>query len=258
MLELENIFYEIGNKYILEGVNLKIPSGIIHSIIGVNGTGKTTLAGLIMGLEGYKPRKGKIIFNGIDITEYSVTERAKLGITLAWQIPAYFEGITVFEYLTLGNADEKHFESAKRYLTTVGLQPEKYLGRVIDETLSGGERKRIELASVLSMHPRVVILDEPDSGIDMASIDAIQNAILSFKENGALVILITHNEIMASMGDEVSLLCEGTILKTGDAKTVSSFFKEYCYDCYSYNNPNCDERRIETPYYHDPAVVKEE
>ncbi len=257
ILELKNIFYSIGKRDILEGVNPEIAPGIIHSIIGVNGTGKTTLAGLIMGLEGYRPRKGRIIFNGIDITDYSVTDRARLGITLSWQIPAYFEGVTVYEYLTLGKNDEREIEDAEKYLSSVGLKTEKYMSRVIDESLSGGERKRIELASVLSVHPKVVILDEPDSGIDMASIDAIQSAILSFKREGASVILISHNKEMAGMGDVVSLLCEGTILKTGDANTVSSFFKEYCYDCYSYDDPRCAEKISAIPAYSNATSLEE-
>ncbi len=240
MLELKNIFFSAGNKNILEGLNLNVPDGKIYSIIGVNGTGKTTLAGVIMGLEGYKPNKGHIIFNGTDITNYTVTERAKLGITLAWQIPAFFEGVTVYEYLTLKNGNNKPEE----YLSFVGLNPDKYLGRIIDESLSGGERKRIELASVLSVNPKLVILDEPDSGIDMASIDAIRNVIFSFKKRGASVLLITHNEEMASIGDVVSLLCEGIILKQGNPYDVSNYFKSYCYDCSSRENSKCQDAEM--------------
>ncbi|RKX83982.1 MAG: ABC transporter ATP-binding protein [Spirochaetes bacterium] len=237
MLELKNIFYSVDNKDILEGLNLTVPDGEIYSIIGVNGTGKTTLAGIIMGLEGYKPDKGSIIFNGSDITDYSVTERAKLGITLAWQIPAFFEGVTVYEYLSLKDGNGK----PEDYLDFVGLNPDKYLGRIIDESLSGGERKRIELASVLSVNPKLVILDEPDSGIDMASIDAIRNVIFSFKKAGASILLITHNEVMASMGDVVSLLCEGIIIKQGNPYEVSNYFKTYCYDCTSMDDPKCED-----------------
>ena len=242
MLVLKNIFYSVDNKDILEGLNLTVPDGEIYSIIGVNGTGKTTLAGIIMGLEGYKPNKGSIIFNGYNITDYSVTERAKLGITLAWQIPAFFEGVTVYEYLSLKNSKGK----PEDYLDFVGLNPDKYLGRIIDESLSGGERKRIELASVLSVDPKLVILDEPDSGIDMASIDAIRNVIFSFKKAGASVLLITHNEEMASIGDVVSLLCEGVIIKQGNPNDVSNYFKAYCYDCSSKNDPKCkdDEKAV--------------
>lgn len=244
MLELKNIFYTVNNKDILEGLNLTVPDGQIYSIIGVNGTGKTTLAGVVMGLEGYKPDKGRLIFNGTDITDYSVTERAKLGITLAWQIPAFFEGVTVYEYLTLRNGKNK----PEDYLDFVGLNPDKYLGRIIDESLSGGERKRIELASVLSVNPKLVILDEPDSGIDMASIDAIRNVIFSFKKAGASVLLITHNEAMASMGDVASLLCEGIIVKQGDPYDVRKYFKSYCYDCSSKDDPKCkdDEQEVRT------------
>ncbi len=227
MLELKDIHYNAGEKEILRGINLVIGEGEIHSIIGVNGTGKTTLAAIIMGLNGYSPDKGRIIFNGKNIIDLSITERAKLGITLAWQIPANFEGITVREYLSI----KKNSADPKKALKLVGLNPDLYLDRVVDENLSGGERKRVELASVLSIKPKLVILDEPDSGIDMASIAAIKKMIRSFKKMGASVLLITHSEEMAKIGDSVALLCNGKIVKEGNVKEVTEFFKRYCKEC---------------------------
>jgi len=150
-----------------------------------------------------------------------------LGITLAWQSPVTFEGIMVREYLSIGESKN----NAEKLLKFVGLNPNLYLDRVVDENLSGGERKRIELASVFSIRPKIVVLDEPDSGIDMASISAIRNGIRSFKKIGTSTVLITHNEEMAKIGDKVSLLCNGEILKEGTTEEVIKFFKKHCKSC---------------------------
>jgi len=227
MIELKNIHYSVERKDILRGINLVIREGKIHSIIGVNGTGKTTLAAILIGLNGYKPSRGKVLFKGKDITNLSTTERAKLGITLAWQIPANFEGITVREYLSI----KKNSVDPEKNLKLVGLNPNLYLDRTVDENLSGGERKRIELASVFSIKPKLVVLDEPDSGIDIASISAIKKMIRSFKKIGGSVLLITHSVGMARIGDSVALLCNGKIVKEGNEKEVTAFFKKYCKEC---------------------------
>ncbi len=178
-----------------------------------------------MGLEGYKPTKGKIIFNGIDITKMSITERARMGITLAWQNPATFEGVTVEKYLSLHGFDPK------KALKMVGLNPREYLKRIIDENLSGGERKRIELASVISMKPKLAILDEPDSGIDFISIRKMKSTIEKIRSLGSSILLITHNEDMLMVCDRASLLCNGQIIKTGSPREIARFFKEHCKRC---------------------------
>ncbi len=227
ILEIKNLQFKVGNKEIFKDLNLFIRKGEIRSIIGVNGTGKTTLAAMIMGLEGYRPSNGNIFFDGNEITNFSVTKRAKLGITLAWQSPAIFEGITVREYLSISASNN----SPEDLLKFVGLTPGLYLDRVVDENLSGGERKRVELASVFSIRPKIVILDEPDSGIDMASINAIRNVIMSFKKLGTSTVLITHNEEMAKIGDKASLLCNGEVLKEGTQEEVVKFFKKHCQVC---------------------------
>ena len=227
IFETVGLGYSIGDKRILDGLDLSVGRGEIHSIMGVNGTGKTTLASVIMGLEGYRPTSGKIMFMGEEITGLSATERGKRGISLAWQIPAYFEGITVREYISLKNRGT----DVPKLLKMVGLNPARYMGRKVDESLSGGERKRIELAAVMAVSPKLVVLDEPDSGIDLASIGVITGLIRKFKENGASVLLITHNEKMASMGDVVSLLCGGKIVKQGKAEDMAGFFERYCRGC---------------------------
>jgi len=227
IFEARGLSYRIGNKQILDGLDLTVDEREIHSIMGVNGTGKTTLASVIMGLEGYSPTAGELLFSGEDITRLSVTERGKRGISLAWQIPANFEGITVKDYLTLRNKGT----DVGALLKNVGLSPELYSGREVDESLSGGERKRIELAAVMAGKPRLVVLDEPDSGIDIASIGIITKFIGQLKQNGASVLLITHNEKMASLGDRVSLLCGGKIVKEGKASQMAGFFEKYCKGC---------------------------
>ena len=151
----------------------------IHAFLGANGSGKTTLAYLLMGCEGYAPTSGTVLFKGADLLSLKMHERAKSGLTLAWQEPARFEGITVREYLTLGRSES----DPKPVLVQVGLDPDRYLNRRVDKALSGGERHRIELASVLSMKPTLAILDEPAAGIDMLSMNHIID-IIRAKERG--------------------------------------------------------------------------
>ncbi|MCD6245682.1 ABC transporter ATP-binding protein [candidate division WOR-3 bacterium] len=227
IFRIEDLHFEKGGKEILKGVNLAVKKNSIHTIIGVNGTGKTTLASLIMGLEGYIVKSGKILFEGEDISKLSITERAKKGITLGWQIPTSFEGITVREYLNINNKDLKPEES----LQLVGLNPTKYLPRLVNEELSGGERKRIELSSILSMKPKFAVLDEPDSGIDINSIHYIKKALLKLLEMGSTVLIISHNEFIADFSDKVSLLCGGQIIKEGKNKEVIDYFKNHCMSC---------------------------
>lgn len=224
ILEIKDIHYRTKNKKILNGVNLKVRRNEVLSIIGVNGTGKTTLASILTGIN--KPKKGKLIFEGKDITNFSMTKRARLGVTLAWQMPAVFDGISVRDYVSLGGKIKP-----EKCLKLVGLNPDPYLDRMVDGSLSGGERKRIELASVISMNPKLTILDEPDSGIDMASIDVIKKAIKTLKKMKTSVILITHSEEMARIGDRAALLCNGKIVKKGDVRDITKFFKKHCKKC---------------------------
>lgn len=242
MLKLRDIELRVGDKTILHGVRLDVAEAEIHSILGANGTGKSTLAAVIMGLSGYRPTAGRIYFRGEDITELSVTERARRGITLAWQEPARFEGLTVREYLEIGRrASGDSPWSPKECLAKVGLDPDRYLHRAVDATLSGGERRRIELASVLAMKPRLVMLDEPDSGIDALSIDYIVDVIRTLSRAGSSVLLITHHEEVAAIADRASSLCGGTILKTGDPTAIARFFRNHCRECLHVNQPRVEE-----------------
>jgi Fe-S cluster assembly ATP-binding protein len=231
LLELKQISYEVGpegSQPILSGLSLAIEAGEIHALLGTNGTGKSTLAYLIMGCDGYCPLSGEIRFNGPCINDLKIHERARLGITMAWQEPVRFEGISVRDYLSLKSRDA----DPAPFLEMVGLNPALYLGRMVDKSLSGGERKRIELASVLALHPRLAVLDEPDSGIDMLSTQDIINVINAFKRDGASVLLITHREEIAMISDRASQLCNGKIVCSGTPEKVAEHYKaRHCLTC---------------------------
>jgi Fe-S cluster assembly ATP-binding protein len=239
ILTLKNLILSRDGKKILHGVNLEIRDREIHSIIGANGAGKSTLAYALMGLEGYDCEDGSIIFDGEDISKLSITERARKGITLAWQEPARFEGLKVRDYLSIGarNCGGVTETQLREALQKVDLLPEKYLDREVGEALSGGERKRIELASIITMKPKLAILDEPDSGIDVVSLREIVTLIHAFKVNGSSVLVITHREEIAAASDRASLMCEGAILRSGDPQEISEFFKNRCIPCDSRINP---------------------
>jgi Fe-S cluster assembly ATP-binding protein len=236
MLEVQNLQLTLNGNSIINGLDLHVDRGEIHGILGENGTGKTTIANLIMGTNNYKPTAGKIIFEGQDIAGLSVSQRAQKGITLAWQEPARVEGLTVRDYLALsrhnGQADQ-----LERFLLMVGLEPAQYLDRDIDATLSGGERKRIEMASVLAMRPKLAILDEPDSGIDIVALPLLLNSIIEMNKQGSSVLLITHSERVTEISHRVSILCAGTIIRTGAPAETSLWFKDNCRTCLHINEP---------------------
>ena len=221
LLEIRNLCFQIDQRKILDELSLEIGENEIHVLLGTNGCGKSTLAYLILGCEGYLPSSGEIFFAGSRIDSLKIHERAQLGITLAWQEPARFEGISVADYLSLGQQSGELFE----YVIRVGLSPEQYINRMVDKTLSGGQRKRIELASVLALKPKLAILDEPDSGIDLLSVQEIVDVIYSFKAFQASVLLITHREEIARIADRASQLCGGRIVFSGSPLEVAEHYK---------------------------------
>ncbi|MDH5202724.1 MAG: ABC transporter ATP-binding protein [Nitrospirota bacterium] len=221
ILEINNLTFEVNNKKILDDFSLKLESSEIHALLGTNGTGKSTLAYLIMGCEGYKPTSGEVVFDSRVINDLKIHERAQLGISMAWQEPVRFEGISVKNYLALKNKEV----NPSSYLELVGLHSELYLNRMVDKSLSGGERKRIELASILALNPKLAILDEPDSGIDMLSTQDIINVINVFKKNGSSVLLITHREEIALIADRASQMCYGRIICSGEPQKVAEYYK---------------------------------
>jgi len=240
ILKIEKVSLNLNGRQILKDLSISVREGDIHSILGTNAAGKSSLAYLIMGCSGYKPQSGKIYFLGKDITELSISERAKLGITLAWQEPARFEGLTVKDYISVGmkEKDDSLIEEALNYVL---LNPKVYLNRPVDKTLSGGERKRIELAAVFAMEPKLVILDEPDSGIDILALDNIVGLIKKLKENGTTVLLITHREEVAEIADRTTLICSGYVVKEGAPQEIGSYFKEKCIPCETHT-PNFEDK----------------
>lgn len=228
LIEIHNLVYEAGDKKVLDGLSLNINPSEVHALLGTNGTGKSTLAYLIMGCEGYNPTSGEILFEGRAINDLKIHERAKLGITMTWQEPVRFEGISVRDYLTLNNKGT----DTSQYLKMVGISSDQYAGRMVDKCLSGGERKRIELASALALRPKLAILDEPDSGIDMLSTQDIINVINIFKKNGSSALLITHREKIALIADKASQICKGKIVCSGSPVEVAEYYKaRKCLAC---------------------------
>ena len=215
MLELQDICWNAPDgKEVLKHVNLTIPDDRLVAITGPNGSGKTTLARIIMGIE--EPTSGKIIFNGEDITKYDVTQRAIKGISFAFQQPVRFKGITVKNLIETAAHEVLDKEHLCTYLQKVGLCAQDYLHRDIDATLSGGEIKRIEIASVLARHSKLSLFDEPEAGIDLWS---FQNLIQTFEEirrnmRGTMVI-ISHQERILRIADEIIMIDGGKVSGQG-------------------------------------------
>ncbi len=227
LLIVDDVWVRRPGAEVLRGVNLTIRSGELHTLLGLNGSGKSSLALTLMGASGYTPERGCILFDGDDITHRSVTERARRGLTLAWQEPARFEGLPVADYLALGMEDPSR-ERIEEALSVVALSPGAYMSRPVDSALSGGERKRIELAAVYGMRPRLAVLDEPDSGIDVLGIEEIAGLLRRMADEGTAVLLITHREEMADVADTASLMCGGAIISTGTAAEVREYFAQRC------------------------------
>ncbi len=237
VLELRDVSLQLGDRQVLNGLTVNFWEGHIHALIGPNGAGKSTLAGAIMGLPEYRHMTGEILLDGEPIQDESIDARARRGITLSWQEPARFEGLGVDRFILAG-AKDKRPETVARVLDRVGLDPAKYTTRSVDKTLSGGERKRIELASILAMEPRVVLMDEPDSGIDVEALTRIFAALADFKERGATVIMITHSQEVLRHAEHAFLLCDGRIIDKGSVKRIDDYFGESCLACDHINEPD--------------------
>jgi Fe-S cluster assembly ATP-binding protein len=239
LLELEQVTLRLDGGPILDELSLDVWEGHVHAIVGPNGAGKSTLAYTVMGLDGYRHIEGDIRFAGRSVREMAVDERARLGITLGWQEPARFEGLPVRTFLSAG-AKDKSDDALRDCLSKVDLNPSKYLDRAVDKTLSGGERKRVELASILAMQPKLVLLDEPDSGIDVAALERMGEAIRVLSENGCTVVLITHSLEVLRWAEHAFLLCHGQLLDKGSVDKISQYFKDKCIPCDHKNMPQLD------------------
>lgn len=219
MLELIDIKFERDNKKILKGINLKIEDNEFIAITGPNGSGKSTLAKIIMGIE--KPDSGKILFNGIDITDKSVSERANMGIAFAFQQPVKFKGITVLDLLKIASKNKVDMSVACNILSKVGLCGKEYINREVSNALSGGELKRIEIATVIARQSLLTVFDEPEAGIDLWSFSKLTEIFEDIKNiiKGTTVI-ISHQERILNIADKVVLLKAGKIDSIGNAKDI--------------------------------------
>lgn len=219
MLELKNICFERDNKKILNNINFKIDKDKFVVITGPNGSGKSTLAKIIMGIE--RPDSGKILLEGKDITKLSINERAKLGLAFAFQQPIRFKGITVFDLLKISSEKDINKAEACEVLSKVGLCAKEYIDREINGSLSGGELKRIEIATVAVRNSKFTIFDEPEAGIDLWS---FQNLIRVFENMRKVVkgttLIISHQERILNIADQVILMKEGKIDKIGNKEQV--------------------------------------
>jgi Fe-S cluster assembly ATP-binding protein len=240
VLELKDVSLNLGGRDVLNHLTVEFWEGHIHALIGPNGAGKSTLANTLMGLPGYTDHTGEILFDGESLVGVPVDERARRGMTLAWQEPARFEGLRVDRFIAAG-ARDKSSKGIARVLERVGLDPQKYASRAVDRTLSGGERKRVELASILAMEPRLVLMDEPDSGIDVAALNHIFDALSEFKERGATVIMITHSQEVLKHAEHAFLMCNGSILDKGAVGRIDGYFADNCIPCDHENLPSADE-----------------
>lgn len=217
MLKLENICFEADGKQIIKDLSTEVSDGLV-AVTGPNGGGKSTLAKLIMGIE--KPTSGKISYNDIDITQMSVTERARLGIGYAFQQPVRFKGLRVRDLLAIAVGSNVNCDMCC-VLSEVGLCAHDYLDRELNSTLSGGEMKRIEIAMTLARNTSLSVFDEPEAGIDLWSFQNLVGVFESMRrKKGNSIIVITHQERILDIADRILYLKGGTIEADGSRNTI--------------------------------------
>ena len=239
MLELKDICFSVREngktKNILKNVNLTIEDDKFMVVTGPNGSGKSTLAKVIMGIN--KPTSGKIIFNGKDITNLSVTERAKLGISFAFQQPVKFKGITVKQMISLAAGKEISVVDACKYLSDVGLCARDYIDRDIDGSLSGGELKRIEIATIVARESELAVFDEPEAGIDLWSFNSLIKTFKNLKEKYQCgFMIISHQERILDIADEIVVLSAGEVKTQGTKQEVLPHLSEIYSSCSKLEN----------------------
>lgn len=231
MLELKNVSWsvedELGKNDIIDNINLTLDENKLYVVTGPNGGGKSTLAKLIMGI--LRPTSGQILFNGTDITDMSITERANLQIGYAFQTPPVFKGISVLELLNLAAGDKK--VNAMQLLYDVGLCAGEYINREMDSGLSGGELKRIEIASILARDLKLALFDEPEAGIDLWSFQRLAETFEKMhNDHNMTLLIISHQERIMELADEIIVIENGKIREITDKDTFlhSIKLKEEC------------------------------
>ena len=241
MLELKDLVFEVApeedssqRKVIIDHLNLTIQDDKFVVITGPNGGGKSTLAKLIMGIE--KPTSGQIIFNGQDITDMDITERANLGIGYGFQQPARFKGMKVKKLLDLAAGEKLGKEACFDLLSKVGLDAKTYLMRDVDKSLSGGELKRIEIATILASNPKMAVYDEPEAGIDLWSFERLTTTFEELYKNnkGRSIVIISHQERIIDIADDIVILRAGKVEAQGPARVMIpclGFGGKVCGEC---------------------------
>ncbi len=218
MLELRNISYGVAEegakKEILKNISFTLEDNRFVVVTGPNGGGKSTLAKVIAGI--WQPTEGQILWDGQDITGLNVTERAKLGISYAFQQPVRFKGITVFDLIRLASGKKVSMDEACTYLSEVGLCARDYVRREVNASLSGGELKRIEIATVMARNTRVTLFDEPEAGIDLWSFQKLIGVFEKLHEDAhGSILIISHQERILDIADEILLIADGGLQKRG-------------------------------------------
>lgn len=219
MLELQHLSFSIEGKDIIQDISAVIEDNGFTVITGPNGGGKSTLAKLIMGIE--KPTSGKILFNGIDITDMDIHERSRYKIGYAFQQPPRFKGMTVSDLLSIAHGTKLSEDYCCSYLSDVGLCSKDYLHREVDASLSGGEVKRIEIATLLARDLQLAIFDEPEAGIDLWSFAKLVETFQNMQKKKQLsVILISHQERIMQLADTIMIIENGRVKHQGAKESV--------------------------------------
>ena len=244
MLELRNIVFEVPvsegsteTKRIIDDVSLTIEDDKFIVITGPNGGGKSTLAKLIMGIE--KPTSGTILYNGTDITDMDIDERARLGMGYAFQQPARFKGMKVKKLLEIAAGERLPMMSCNQYLSKVGLCSADFLTREVDKSLSGGEVKRIEIATILARDPKLAIYDEPEAGIDLWSFDRLTETFRDIHkaQGGRSIVIISHQERIIQLADQVILMGNGKLEAMG---TLEEIMPQITFNRHHNLGPGCN------------------
>ncbi len=221
MLGLKDVGFAVGrSRKILDSISLKVRSGEFLVVTGPNGSGKSTLAQIVIGIK--NPTSGQIIYNKTDITNLSITERAKMGIAFSFQQPVKLKGIKVYDLLNIASGAMMEKAEAGKYLEKVGLNPEQYLLREVNDKLSGGELKRIEIATVLARDAKVLIFDEPEAGIDLWSFENLTKVFKKLKAEKKTIIVISHQERILKIADKIVILENGKIEAEGAPEKILS------------------------------------